>query len=136
MTTQNLWPSPNEKCKNPFTSESYLNGRKLIERTAEWIGKNTSDFIAIYNYVKDLQASGFRGRVRDRVIAEGMVHGLKFAEDGYTFANDLWAGIARYLVVLDPSLMGSPIEFRQSDIDGYGLVPIDFPEVKGARNGR
>ena len=127
MTTPNLWPSPNEKCRNPFTSESYLRGRALILPVTGWIENNPDKFMFIYNTVKDAQEHGRLCRdVRGYVANKCIERGVKIQEDGFTFPNAWWPGIARYLVVLDPTLLGDPIVLRQSDIDGYGLPPIEF----------
>lgn len=120
------WTSPNYSNRLPWTAKSHENGRRLAEATARWIEKNQSDFIAIYNIVKQMQHDGVKRRVREQVIARAMAKGVRFADGDFKFANSLWAGITRYLVVLDPSLAGNPIEFSQSDIDCYGLVPIEL----------
>ena len=57
-----------------------------------------------------------------------MNRGVRFEDKGYMFANGLWAGLTRYMAYFDPSLIHNPIEFQRSDIDTYGLIPI---EVKG-----
>ena len=126
------WPSPNAKNRDCWTSDNFLNGERLAKQTARWIEKNQQDFFTIYNIVKDLQAHGFKGRLRDRVTVEGMKRGAQFADDGYKFANGLWAGIARYLVILDPSLEDNPVEMGKSDIDVYGLEPVtlEYKEQK------
>ena len=125
MTTPNLWPSPNEKYRGPFTSESYLNGRKLIEPVAGWITANPKWFLFVYDTVKDAQErGGIKRGIRDHVAAKCIERGLKIKEDGFTFPNAWWPGLARYLVILDPSLLNNPIVLMPSDIDGYGLPPV------------
>ena len=120
------WTSPNYEGRAPWTVQACLNGQKMAEQTARWIEKNEDDFYALYAIVKEFQAKGFRGRLRDRVVTEAMNRGVRFEDKGYMFANGLWAGITRYMVVMDPTLKDDPIEFLPSDIDNYGLVPIEF----------
>lgn len=131
MTTPNLWPSPNEAARKPFDSESYLNGAVLANRAAKWIEGHHQDFLDIYRIVKNIQREGIRGRLWDRIVAEAMKRGIHIEDGGFTFANDLRAGISRYLVIYDPTLKNNPIQFSQSDIDVYGLPPIDltFPDI-------
>lgn len=102
-----------------------MDGRRIAEATARWIDKHPAEFQALFSIVKDMQANGVIGRVRDRVATEAMNRNIEVREGDYRFANGLWAGIARYMVFADPSLKNNPIEFQRSVIDNYGLVPIN-----------
>lgn len=85
---------------------------------------NEDAYLQIREFIQTLK--GERGRVRDRVSTFCYENSLKIMGDGYAFDNSLWAGISRYLVLDDPSLLYSPIEFRDSDIDCYGLIPVSY----------
>lgn len=108
-------------------------GRGMAERTLRWMESNEAAFWKIYRFVKDMQACGCRGRVRDRVAAFCVDERIEVGESPYTFNNTWWAGISRYLVLHDPSLLDDPVRFRDSDIDCYGLLPVSYlPEMKEA----
>ena len=120
------WTSPYYEGRSPWTSESCLNGQKLATEIAHWIEKHPVEFNGLFRIVKDMQKLHIKGCVRDRVRVEAMVRGIEVESDDAKFAHAYWAGISRYMVMLDPSLKGNPIEFKRSDIDNYGLVPIDI----------
>lgn len=116
-----------------MTADRLDSGRKMAEQTRRWMEGNERAFLEIYRFVKDMQVSGGRGRVRDRVAAFCVDHEIEVGDSPYTFNNTWWAGISRYLVLHDPKLMGDPITFRDSDIDCYGLLPVSYlPEIGGA----
>ena len=108
------------------TGERINNGRRLIERTARWMEGNKAAFFAIYRYVKTMQSEENSGRVRDRVAAWCVDNLFKVGDDDFRFSNDFWAGISRYLVMYDESLLDAPITFRDSDIDCYGMHPVSY----------
>lgn len=101
-------------------------GRKMAERTRRWMEGNREAFWKIYRFVKDMQRDGGKGRVRDRVAAFCVDQSIEVGESPYTFNNTWWAGISRYLVLYDPTLLHDPIRFRDSDIDCYGLLPVSY----------
>ena len=82
--------------------------------------------VAGFNVLVAVQGRGC-GRVRDRVAAFCVDRGIDVGGD-YAFDNTLWAGISRYAALLDPSLAGDPLRFRDSDIDCYGLLPVSYLE--------
>ena len=85
----------------------------------------------LHRFVALLQQGGCRGRVRDRVAAFCVDRGVEVGDSPYAFNNSWWAGISRYLVLHDPSLLGDPIKFRNSEIDAYGLLPVSYlPETQ------
>lgn len=106
-------------------------GRKMAESTRRWMEGNEPAFRKIYRFVKDMQRYGGKGRVRDRVAAFCVDQSIEVGDAPYTFNNTWWAGISRYLVLHDPSLLNDPIRFRDSDIDCYGLLPVSYlPELQ------
>lgn len=119
-------PSPHTRTSLTKTGKRINNGRRLIERTARWMEGNKSAFFAIYRYVKTMQSEENSGRVRDRVAAWCVDNLIKVGDDDFRFSNDFWAGISRYLVIYDDSLLDAPIIFRDSDIDCYGLLPVSY----------
>ncbi len=122
-----VWASPYVVGSCAYFNTNRANGEKLALKTADWMRKNQEKFESIYLIVKELQAQGpvcrdLRGKVADM--------GGKLEADGFKFANALWAGVARYLAIRDSSLINNPIVFRPSDIDAFGLFPIDYIDVK------
>lgn len=109
-----------------ITGERLVNGRRIAYQSWCWVEKNKDAFFTIYNYLKSLGDSGLKGRVRDRVAVYCVEHGIKVGDSEFTFSNSYWAGISRYMVLYDKSLLNNPIEFRDSDIDCYGLFPVSY----------
>lgn len=109
------------------SGERLDSGRRIAERTAAWMEGNEDAFFAIAGYVKSMQGRGC-GRVRDRVAAFCVDRGIDVG-GGYAFDNTLWAGISRYAALFDPSLVGDPLRFRDSDVDCYGLMPVSYLEL-------
>ena len=106
-------------------------GREMAWKVHRWMEALEAAFREIYGFVKGMQLHGGRGRVRDRVAAFCVDRGIEVGDSPYTFNNTWWAGISRYLVLHDPSLLGDPIAFRESDIDCYGLLPVSYlPEIE------
>lgn len=118
-------PSPHKRSFT-ITGERLHNGRKIAYQTWCWVEKNKDAFFAIHDYLEELAAQGCKGRVRDRVAVWCVEHGIKVGDEEFTFSNSFWAGISRYMVLYDDSLLGHPIEFRDSDIDCYGLLPVSY----------
>lgn len=114
--------------------EKLLNGQRLAKEAHSWMEKNEESFREIYGYVKRMQGRGTVGRVRDRVAAFCADRGIKVGNDEYAFGNAYWAGISRYLVLYDASLLTAPIKFNDSDIDCHGLFPVSWlPEIEEER---
>lgn len=111
--------------------ERLSSGHKMARSTQRWMEANEAGFRSIYEFVKRMQAEGGRGRVRDRVAAFCVDQSIDVGDSPYAFNNTWWAGISRYLVLHDPSLLGDPIRFRNRDIDAYGLLPVSYlPETQ------
>lgn len=130
---KNVIKSPHRRSFT-ITGERLVNGRKLAYQTWCWVEKNKDAFFAIYGYLKQLRESGYRGRVRDRVAVYCVEHGIQVGDEEYTFSNSYWAGISRYMVLYDKSLLYHPIEFKDSDIDCYGLLPVSYLPNLGKDN--
>ncbi len=109
-----------------ITGERLTTGRKLAEDTARWMEHNEHSFYALHRYLLQMRSNGIKGRVRDRMAAFCVDKSISVGNDPYAFDNNLWAGISRYMVLFDRSLVGSPIEFRDSAIDCYGMLPVSF----------
>lgn len=58
----------------------------------------------------------------------------KLGDSEFTFSNTYWAGISRYMVLYDKSLLYHPIEFKDSDIDCYGILPVSYLPNLGKDN--
>lgn len=120
-------PSPNDRT-GTMRGYKLKNGRSLANYARDWMERNKEAFFMIYDYVKHLQFTGCKGRLRDRVAVYCVEHNLSVGDDGYTFGNSYWAGIARYLVLYDGTLLDDPVKLNESDIDYFGLWPITYLE--------
>lgn len=123
--------------RSPYATERTMSaahiesGREMATKVHRWMEANEAAFRKIYGFVKEMQRTGGRGRVRDRVAAFCVDQSIEVGDEPYTFNNTWWAGISRYLVLHDPSLMEDPIRFRDSDIDCCGLLPVSYlPEIE------
>ena len=123
--------------RSPYTTERTISaahiesGREMATKVHRWMEANEAAFRKIYGFVKEMQRTGGRGRVRDRVAAFCVDQSIEVGDEPYTFNNTWWAGISRYLVLHDPTLLEDPIRFRDSDIDCYGLLPVSYlPEIE------
>lgn len=123
------WKSPHERTRLVKTAETMGRGRKDAERCLEWMERNEAQFRELLAFVRGMRDRGERGRVRDRAALYCISHGIETGGPGRFFANGMWAGISRYLVLADPSLGGDPIEMADSNIDCYGLLPVSWMEV-------
>lgn len=122
-----MWESPNQS--DPRDDGSLANGRKLSAQAKQWMDAHHDEFMLIYTYVKSLQERGQRGRIRDRVALFCCENGITVGSGkSHMFANAVWAGVARYMAHMDPSLVGNPLEFSYSDIDCSGLYPVEWME--------
>lgn len=124
--------------KSPFYKECNLethgsrinDGRKLADETKRWMESHEQAFWQMMRYVKTLQREGIKGRLRDRVSTYCVDNNINTSNSQYRFANELWAGISRYMVLIDPSLKYNPIEANTSCIDLFGLYPISYLELE------
>ena len=123
--------SPHERTRKVITGERIANGRELALKTHTWMENHEDAFFDIYRYVKGLQGIGKAGRLRDRVAVFCMAHGIRVGNDPYSFGNAYWAGISRYMALYDRTLIGAPIQFADSDIDCYGLIPVSYLKLGG-----
>ena len=101
------------------SSEKQTTGRMLAAKAYQWCSTHPHEFEHIYAYVKFLQDSPVRGHLRDRVAIHCLNNGIKIGKPA--FGHDYWAGISRYLVLKDPSLLGNPVVLHESAIDHVGL---------------
>lgn len=122
-----------ERIKSPrdlsryATEETLAKGFRLACKAQRWMESNRLSFDLIYHYVKHMQSSSNSGRVRDRVAVFCVEQGIRIGDtDEYTFDNSVWAGIARYLVLKDKTLLDAPIRLKESFIDHYGLLPVSW----------
>ena len=122
-----MLPSPYKI--NAASSEKLATGRVLAAKAYQWCKTHPSEFQHIYAYVKYLQDVGTKGHLRDRVAIHCLNNGIKIGKPA--FGHDYWAGISRYLVLKDPSLMGNPVTLHESAIDHVGLYPWgEFKEAE------
>lgn len=120
--------SPHKRTHITISGERIENGKRMAEMTRTWMERHESEFRALMGFVKSLQSLDRVGRVRDRVAVWCMANGVTFGGGPTKFGNDYWAGAARYMVLLDPSLDGAPLNLADSDIDCYGLLPVSWME--------
>ena len=120
------WPSPHKR-KSVVTSGARINnGRGLASQAARWMESHEESFWKICGFCKTVKG----GRLRDRVALYCLDNGISVGPKPRAFGNDYWAGIARYIVLVDPTLEDNPIKMEDSDIDCYGLVPVSYLKGK------
>ena len=113
------------------TAATIESGKKMARDVRDWMERNEDAFWAILGYVKDMQRKGVTGRVRDRVAVYCITNAIEVDDDPYKFANAKFAGIARYMALIDPTLVNDPLRFNDSVIDCYGLLPVSYlPELE------
>lgn len=127
-------PSPHKRTFT-ITGERLVNGRRIAYQSWCWVERNKDAFFTIYDYLKSLGETGCKGRVRGRVAVYCVEHGIQVGDSEFTFSNSYWAGISRYMVLYDKSLLNNPIEFRDSDIDCYGLLPVSYLSMTHRKDG-
>lgn len=111
-----------------MSGANIADGRKMAVDAHAWMESHEADFMALLGFVRGLRARGVKGRVRDHAALFCIDHRIKVGTGSKAFANALWAGIERYMVLLDPSLEGYPIRMTDSVIDCYGLIPVSWME--------
>lgn len=116
--------SPYPKTR-PTDRELRRSGRQLAAHAAKWMEGNRDAFLAVYRFLKAQQARGSAGRVRDWVICYLIQEGYQ-TDARMAMINGDWAVVARYYVLLDPSLFGAPIRLVSSVVDHYGLVQVSW----------
>lgn len=126
-------PSP-LKPRVPVDGEKINLGRKLANSTRCWMEQNEPAFMEIYRFVKGLQGNCVSGRLHDRVATYCTDHHLRMSDTpGIKFSNDTWTGVARYLVIYDPTLLNAPVKLKPSAIDHVGLWRIGWMEKRWNR---
>lgn len=120
------WPSPHQRETLCIDADTLAKGRYLSQKTAMWVERNEASFRAILWCCKRAHDNGATSMARNIVAKFCCDNNIKVGDGPSGFDHTVFAGIARYMVLIDPSLEGAPIEFRDSCIDCYGLVPIGF----------
>lgn len=115
-----------DECNLTTNGERINKGRNLAYCALNWMESHEDAFHSILHYVRDLQTDGYKGRLHDRVAIYCLDKGIRTDSDGYKFSNDVWTGIERYLVLVDPSLKYNPVQGRSSAIDLHGLFPVSY----------
>lgn len=105
-------------------------GRKQAEAVKTWMEAHRGAFFFILN---TMQHEKVVPRPRD-YFANELSRRHLCNDKPLAFNNNYWAGIARYLVLVDPSLEAK-LNMRDSDIDCWGLYPVSYleGEIKHAR---
>jgi len=122
--------TPHKLTTMTVTDQTIKAGARMANDVWAWMECNKGAFFEIYDFVKSLQARHTTGRVRDRVAVHCMTHGIEVDDDPYKFANAKFAGIARYMALMDPSLMDAPLRFNDSLIDCFGLLPVSYLDLE------
>lgn len=120
------WPSPHQRETLCIDADTLARGRYLSHKVALWVENNEASFMAIFGCCRRAHDDGATARARGIVENFCSDNNIKVGDGPNGFDNTVFAGITRYMVLIDPSLEGAPIEFRDSCIDCYGLVPIGF----------
>ncbi len=116
--------SPHERTVMTLSGDRIAAGRRMAAEAAGWMERNRPAYEAMRRCVKRMQETGRRGRVRDRVAAFCANAGV---DDGArSLTNGRWAAVSRYMALEDPTLVGDPLEFKDSAIDCFGLLPVSW----------
>ncbi|MBQ1450553.1 MAG: hypothetical protein IIZ12_06460 [Eggerthellaceae bacterium] len=118
--------SPHQPTSIVRTDATVKAGMRMAAEVKAWMEDNEDAFWTILGFVRGLQGKHVGGRVRDRVAVMLMANNVHMDDDPYKFANAKFAGIARYMALIDPSLVGAPLKFSDSVIDCYGLLPVSY----------
>ena len=124
--------SPNAPDRCIVTDETLAAAMKMAREGRSWMEKNQEAFESILVFLKSLQTQNIRGRVRDRVATWCMENGIKIDDNPYRFANAKWAVISRYAALVDPTLIGRPLQFSFSMVDISGLLPVSYLDLGDA----
>lgn len=125
-------PSPFERTKLVTNGKTLDEGRKLAYDTHRWMESHESAFRSILRFTQSLKQKKVKGRLRDRVAVYCMDNNIRTGNGEYRFGNALWAGVSRYMVLVDPSLKYNPVDAKESVIDVYGLLPVSYLELEYA----
>lgn len=106
------------------TDEQRAAGELMARECQAWMEAHENEFRAMFAFVRALKARGKVGRLRDRVMAWAFTNGMCG-----NFTNGLWAGVVRYMVIIDPSLL-EVVRLADSNIDAWGLYPVTWMEGK------
>lgn len=99
------------------------NGRELAEYTCCWIKGHRHAFKRIMHLAHTAVERGER-LSGPEVYFWARQHGVSITEmEEFRRDKTLWAGIARYMVMLRPKLYRC-LEFRRSKMDGVDLVAV------------
>lgn len=124
--------SPHVRTKMVRTGARIDAGRAMALEVRAWMESHEDDFRAMHGFVRNLRENGVRGRVRDHVALFCADMRIQVGDGPTAFKNGLWAGIERYMVLIDPPLGEYPIRMMDSVIDCYGLLPVSWlPEIGG-----
>lgn len=118
--------------KSPHDRETMISngmrqnrGRDKALMARDWMEANKEAFEFVKSYIKDHdKIQNQRDFFREKL----MEHKLLSTTNPYAFNNVEWDGLARYLVLADPSLK-KKVEMRDSEIDCWGLYPISYLDL-------
>ena len=98
-----------------------MEGSELAFKTCKWISENREAFDALMFLVREEKRRGNPSVQRGDVWNLAREKGLDVSDiPGLKRDNNLWAGITRYMVMIDPSLC-SCLSFRPSKLDVVDL---------------
>lgn len=117
----------------PYTGAEISAGSRMALEGRAWMEGNEQAFRSIMAFLSALQRRGEKGRVRDRVVSFCIAKGIEINDSPYRFANGKWAAISRYAALVDPSLVGNPLQFNDSLIDVVGLHEISYLDLEGEK---
>ena len=119
--------SPVEYPHLSVDGEVYANGKRLADKGHAWMERHESDFVELMRFAHSMQAQKRAGCSRDMFKNHCFQNGIKLSDTrGLSFDNTLWAVVARYMAIEDPSLVGMPLTFRASAVDAFGLLPVSW----------
>ena len=114
---------------NPASDKA---AEELVRRVCRWIAVHPATFDGLMGLCASLTRHGLlvtRGAVFTLALERGMQ--VSDARE-YRRDHNLWSVLARYMVMIDPSLLAG-IRFRSSPVDGVDLPAMWAEEVGAER---
>lgn len=123
MNVNKMWKSPHERTKKTVADFDLNAGRKHALAAKTWMETHRGAFFFILN---TMRKERIVPRPRDYFCNE-LARRHLCNDKPIAFNNNYWPAIARYLVLVDPSLE-SKLDMRDSVFDVVQLYPVSYLE--------
>lgn len=125
MNVNKMWQSPHERTRKDKSQFSLQDGKDQAEKLRNWMENNQEAFEFMLNFMQSEKHVKY-----PRSDCFGAVSAHLLTKDSqFKVNNNHFPGIARYMVLVDPSLE-SKLKMRDSVLDIIGLYPISYLKGK------